>query len=354
MENNDFIVGHDDPILVTGANGFIGRRVVENLLNREFQNLICFGRPSSSDLKFGSDSVRHRAAARITKVTGNLLSRQDCEIACKDAAVIFHLAAGTGEKSFPDAVMNSVVTTRNLLDAVVRNGKVRRFVLVSSFSVYSNRRKPHWRRLDESCPIEEDAKMRGEAYCFAKIEQEQIVKEYGEKYRIPYVIVRPGSVYGAGRPAIVGRVGIDTFGIFLHMGGSNTIPFTHVDNCAEAIVLGGLVKGVDAETFNVVDDDLPSSRQFLRLYKKHVRRFRSVYVPHFANYILCCLWEKYSRWSHGQLPLAFNRLRWHAYWKKTRYTNEKLKSKLGWKQIVTTPEGLRRYFQSCRQAEPNA
>ena len=34
--------------------------------------------------------------------------------------------------------------------------------------------------------------------------------------------------------------GIDTFGVFLHLGGSNTIPFTYVDNCAEAIALAGL------------------------------------------------------------------------------------------------------------------
>ena len=101
------------------------------------------------------------------------------------------------------------------------------------------------------------------------------------------MIVRPGSVYGAGKREIAGRVGIGTFGLFLHLGGSNTIPFTYVDNCAEAIVLAGLVKGVDGEVFNVVDDDLPSSRQFLRLYKKNVRRFKSLYVPHAVSYALC-------------------------------------------------------------------
>ena len=53
---------------------------------------------------------------------GNLLSSEDCAAATKDVAVIFHLAAGTGEKSFPDAFMNSVVTTRNLLEASLRHG----------------------------------------------------------------------------------------------------------------------------------------------------------------------------------------------------------------------------------------
>ncbi len=280
---------------------------------------------------------------------GNLLSREDCEAACKEVVVIFHLAAGTGEKSFPDAFMNSVVTTRNLLDASLRHARLRRLVLVSSFSVYANRQKT--RLLDESCPTEEHPELRGDAYCYAKVKQEQIVMEYGKNFDIPYVVVRPGSVYGAGEGQITGRVGIGTFGLFLHLGGSNTIPFTYVDNCAEAIVLAGLVKGVDGEVFNVVDDDLPSSRQFLRQYKKNVRSFKSVYVPHFASHALCYLWEKYSGWSKGQLPPVFNRRRWHAEWKKTRYSNEKLKAWLGWAPKVSTAEGLRRYFHSCAQDE---
>jgi nucleoside-diphosphate-sugar epimerase len=354
IECNEVIIGPDDPILVTGANGFIGRRVVASLLERGFRNLRCFARPSSVDANLDYITKRCRDGARITVVKGNLLSRQDCEAASKDVALIFHLAAGTGEKSFPDAFMNSVVTTRNLLDASLQYGRLRRFVLVSSFSVYTNRRKPHWRRLDELCPIEEHAELRGEAYCFAKVKQEQVVTEYGKNYGIPYVVVRPGSVYGEGKKEIVGRVGIDTFGLFLHLGGSNTIPFTYVDNCAEAIILAGLITGVDGEIFNVVDDDLPSSRQFLRLYKKNVRRFKSVYVPHVVSHALCYLWEKYSQWSRGQLPPAFNRRRWHAYWKKTRYSNEKLKARLGWMQKVATPEGLRRYFHNCGQAGRHA
>jgi len=149
-------------------------------------------------------------------------------------------------------------------------------------------------------------------------------------------------------------VGLGTFGLFLHLGGSNTIPFTYVDNCAEAIALAGIVEGVEGEAFNVVDDDLPSSRQFLREYKKNVRPFKSVYVPHALSHVLCYLWEKYSNWSGGQLPPVFNCGRWHAEWKKTRYSNEKLKAKLSWTPKVPTPEALRRYFQNSKQSERNA
>jgi nucleoside-diphosphate-sugar epimerase len=350
---HDFIVGQDDRILVTGATGFIGSRLLANLLDRGFRNLRCFVRPSSAAARVDGLSAFAGVAGRVEVITGNLLSCEDCNAATKDVAVIFHLAAGRGEKSFPDAFMNSVVTTRNLLEASIQHKCLRRFVNVSSFAVYTNTNKPRWRMLDESCPVETRPELRGDAYCFAKLKQDEIVTEYGKKFGIPCVIVRPGYVYGPGNEAITGRVGIGTFGVFLHLGGTNAIPFTYVDNCADAIALVGLQRGTDGEVFNIVDDDLPSSRQFLRLYKRQVRRFRSIYVPHILSYALCYGWERYSAWSAGQLPPAFNRRRWHANWKKTYYSNAKLK-RIGCTPLVPTVEGLRRYFEACRNGGRDA
>jgi nucleoside-diphosphate-sugar epimerase len=348
------IIGPDDLILITGATGFIGSRVVESLLAHGFRNLRCFARPHSEVAKLQALSGRRCDGSRVEVIKGNLLSRDDCIAATKNVSVILHLAAARGEKSFPDAFLNSVVTTRNLLEACLQHQCLRRFVSISSLTVYTNRQKPHGRLLDESCPVEEHPELRGDAYCFAKVKQDEIVSEYGKRFGIPFVIVRPGYVYGPGNEAIPGRVGTGTFGLFLHLGGSNTIPLTYVDNCADAIALAGLKKGVDGEVFNVVDDDLPSSRQFLRLYKKNVRRFKSVDVPHFASYALCYLWERYSAWSEGQLPPAFNRRQWHAYWKKTHYSNEKLKTRLGWAPNVPKSHAFSSYFEACRHGGRDA
>lgn len=330
-----------DRILITGAAGFIGAHVAGQLAKRGFHNLVCFARPSSQSSRI-SALARAYPQTRFEVVRGNLLSRDECAKACLGARLIFHLAAGTGEKSVPDAFMNSVVATRNLLDAALEHGELRRLVLVSSFAVYNNRQ--HSRTLTEDSPIEEHPEHLGDAYCYAKLKQEEMVRTYGEEHGIPYVIVRPGSVYGPGKREITGRVGLGTFGLFLHLGGSNRIPFTYVDNCAGAIALAGLVPGVDGEVFNVTDDQLPSSWQFLRQYKRSVSSFRSIYVPHAVSYALCFLWEKYSAWSEGQLPPAYTRRQWYSQWRKTKYSNEKLKHKLGWTPDVSTAEGLRRTF----------
>jgi nucleoside-diphosphate-sugar epimerase len=287
--------------------------------------------------------------AKVEVISGNLLSREHCVAAAKDATVIFHLAAGI-EKTFPGSFMNSVVTTRNLLDAAVGTGSLRRFVNTSSFAVYSNWNIPSHGVLDETCETETHATERAEAYAYAKLKQDQLVIEYAKKYGFGHVIVRPGAVYGPGTRHITARVGIDTFGFFLHLGGSNRIPFTYVDNCADAMVLAGITPGVDGEVFNIVDDDLPSSRQFLKQYKARARRFRSVYVPYWIFYSLCGLWERYSRWSEGQLPPVFNRRRCATYWKGSRYSNQKLKDRLGWQPIVSRAEAMSSYFEFVRTA----
>lgn len=342
--NGSFIVQPDETVLITGATGFIGPALIESLLQKGFRNLRAFVRPSSDFSRLEAVARSNANTAYLDVVRGNLLSRDDCLRATEGAAVVFHLAT-SGDKSFPDAYLNSVVTTRNLIESSLQQRALRRFVNVSSFAVYDNSQRGP---LDETAPLEQHPESCGDAYSFAKLMQEEVVADYGKRFDFPFVNVRPGSVYGPGKRGITGRVGVDTFGIFLHLGGSNRIPFTYIENCADAIALSGLIPGVDGETFNVVDDSLPSSRRFLRLYKRNVAAFRSIYIPSSLSYGLCWLWERYSSWSHGQLPPAFNRRRWRVEWKSTRYSNAKIKARLGWKPRVATDEGLKRYFSASR------
>ena len=347
MIENDSIIKADDVVLVTGANGFIGSRVVDALLKYGFRRIRCFVRPTSS--MDGLNRVLGSFNSEcVETVKGNLLSREDCNVAAKGVRVIYHLAANTAGGSFPNAFMNSVVTARNLMDAALKYKSLKRFVNVSSFTVYSNWKARPGSLLDENAEVEFKTQERGDAYCYAKVEQEKIVMEYGRVHDLRYVILRPGAVFGPGSKGLTSRVGLGTFGVYLHLGGSNRIPFTYVDNCADAIVLAGLKPGIDGEIFNIVDDNLPSSRMFLRMYKKNTRNFRSIYLPKKVSYLLCYLWEWYSNWSANQVPPLFNRRRWASEWKGNRYSNEKLKKLVGWEPRVPFDEAAKRYFDCCR------
>ncbi len=96
---SEWIVETDEPVLVTGAGGFIGTRVVETLLRYGFTNLRCFVRPSTNMTAL-NEVLRHSGdGAKIDVVQGNLVSRDDCRRALEGATVIYHLVAGIG-KSF--------------------------------------------------------------------------------------------------------------------------------------------------------------------------------------------------------------------------------------------------------------
>jgi len=346
MISNDFLISSNALILITGSNGFIGSRVVQALLDYGFSNLRCFVRPSSN-LKTLNRIISDNSK-KVRLIKGNLLCREDCEKAAKGVSLVFHLAAGI-EKTFAGCFMDSVVTTRNLLDALLDNGLLKRFVNVSSLTVYSNTNTSTNRVLDETGEVERQPAARHEPYAYGKIKQDELLLEYNKKFGIPYVIVRPGDVYGPGKMKISGKVGIDTFGIFLHLGGPNPIPLTYIDNCAEAIALCGLRKGINGQVFNTIDDELPTSRGFLKMYKSHVRPFKSLYVPYPLFYCFCFLWEKYSGWSKGQLPPIFNRKRCVAHWKHTGYSNQKIKKMVGWHPRVPIDQALTRYFEYMRR-----
>ncbi len=341
--SRNWIIDSSQTVLVTGANGFIGSKVVETLLGLGFSSIRCLVRPTSNTKVL--EEILAAANKRAEILSGNLLSAAFCDRATQGATVIYHLAAGI-EKSFAGSFLNTVVTTRNLLDAAIASGALKRFVNVSSFAVYSTLGMRSGQLQDENCPIESEHMERHDAYGYAKTKQEEIVREYGRDRGVPYVVVRPGAVYGQGtRQAITGRVGIDTFGVFLHLGGSNRIPLTYVDNCAEAIVLSGLAPGIEGEVFNIVDDDPPTSRRFLSLYKQNVRRFKSVYVPYPLFLSVLCHVGKVLAMVQGQLPPAFNRRRCAAVWKRSDYSNRKLKELVGWSPRVPFQEATQKYFQ---------
>lgn len=346
MSDKPWVADLTTQVLVTGAAGFVGSRVVATLLHLGFENVRCSVR-GSSDLSLLQAGIPAEHARHCQIIEANLLSREDCRKLTENVQLVYHLVAGRG-KSFPGCFQGSVITTRNLLDSILDHGLLKRFVNVSSFAVYSRfqtKRNSVW---DETCPLEDNLEERCNAYAYGKLKQDELVQHYQQRFGVPITIVRPGIVFGPGKKAIPGFVGMDTFGFFMHLGGSGRLPLTYVENCAEAIVLAGLVKGAEGEVYNVVDDELPTSRTFLRLYKHQVRNIFSVPIPYPVAYELCALWEWYAKRSKGQLPPVFNRRECAFAWKGHRYSNRKLKESLGWQCRVLMQEALQRYFEYQR------
>ena len=334
-------------ILVTGASGFLGRAVVERLLAHGEHEIRCFVR-SSSNLS-GLEEVRGRyPQARVEYIAGNLASPDDVLRAVDGVETIYHLAAGL--RGLPASIFfDTVVTSQNLL-AAIENEK-RRVVLVSSVGVYGTSFVDTVEAIGESTQLDPHPEKRN-VYFHAKIWQERLFREQAEQGKVDLVVVRPGVLYGKGNPSLglPSRMGMAIGNFLLMLGGKNVMPFSHVSNCAEAIVVAGLSDNASGKTFNAVDDDLPTANEYFRGYREQVRKIPAVRLPFPLAMLLSEVVEKYHHQTHGQIPAVLTPYETSAMCKGHRFDNQNIK-KLGWKQIVPTAEAMRETFAYLRASQ---
>jgi nucleoside-diphosphate-sugar epimerase len=337
-------------ILVTGCTGFLGAPVVERFLARGVHGLRCLLRPSSRRDRLEA-ALRRYPDAKVERFVGSLASASAAAEAVDGVDVVVHLAAAL-RGAASDMFLNTVVTTRHLLEAIAsRRGAPPKLIHVSSFGVYGVAGLPRGAVVDEHTPLEPHPERR-DPYSQAKLRQEQLIWEYARKHAIPTTVLRPGVIYGPGGGAFSTRVGLNLFGVFLHLGGDNLLPLTYIDNCAEAIAVATHAKAA-GESFNVVDDDLVTAARWLRLYKRRVEAIPSVRVPYAGLVALSRLVERYHRASKGQLPAVFTPYKSASTWGGNRFDNAKLK-RIGWRPIVSTDEGLARAFEDLKARTANA
>jgi nucleoside-diphosphate-sugar epimerase len=329
--------------LVTGATGFLGTRVVDRLLEAG-RRVVCLVRPGSRREAL-EQVVGKERRANVEMRVGSLASEDAAARAVEGCDTVFHLAASL--RGAPaDIFMSTVVATRNLLDALRARPSPPKLVHVSSFGVYGVANLPRGARVDERTPLEARPELR-DPYSLAKLRQERLVWEYAGRWGIPTVVLRPGVVYGPAGTVFSSRVGVDLFGVFLHLGGENALPLTFVDNCADAIVTAADAPGSQGQAFNVVDDGVVTAARWLGLYKQRVDDVFSVRVPYPVLVGISELVERYHAYSRGQLPAVFTRYKTACTWGGNHFDNRKLRA-LGWRQRVPTEEALAATFEAFR------
>lgn len=221
--------------LVTGATGFIGRRLL---------------RPT--------DIALVRPGSRLQNaVTGDLLELDSLQSACRGIDTVFHCAgyAHAFSSSDPEAHWRiNFEGTRNLLMAARKAG-VGRFVFLSSVKAMA---EPVDVSVDESWPGEPAS-----VYGKSKRAAEEAVLDVGARYGMHVVNLRLAMVYGRG-----GRGNLERMARGIAAGWFPPLPETgnrrslvHVDDVVEVVRLVAGQPAASGRTYIVADDRAYSGRE---------------------------------------------------------------------------------------------
>jgi dTDP-glucose 4,6-dehydratase len=178
-------------VLVTGAAGFIGSHLTEELIGQG-EEVRAFVRYNSRDEKGLLEDLPKGMMNQIEVVPGDLKDPDGVKKAVKGCAKVYHLGALIAipySYVHPfDFVQTNVMGTANLLNACLETGTLERFVHTSSSEVYGT---AQYVPIDEKHPLQAQS-----PYAASKIGADKLVESYYLSFNLPVATLRPFNTFG--------------------------------------------------------------------------------------------------------------------------------------------------------------
>ena len=248
-------------LLITGGCGFIGSNYI-NYIFKKYNDVRIINIDAmyycASETNIEEDV---RNSERYILVKGNLCSYDLVYHIIEHYKIdhIIHFAAQSHvQNSFEDALQytkDNVVGTHNLLEAVRKYGKIKKFIHVSTDEVYGESmiEQNETKKTEKSilCPTN--------PYAATKASAELIAQSYYYSFNIPIIITRGNNVYGPNQypekiiPKFI-KLLCEDKNVTIQGDGTNVRAFIHVADVVKAFDII-LEKGVIGEIYNIGSDD---------------------------------------------------------------------------------------------------
>ena len=237
-------------ILVTGADGFIGSHLTEELVRIGFEvRALCLYNSVGS---WGwLDKCSPDLKGKFEVVLGDIRDTYSIDQIVKDCDGIFHLASlisiPYSYKSPQSYIDTNVNGTLNLLQAAVTHD-ISNFVHTSTSEVYGTA---------QVIPIDENHPIVGQSpYAASKIAADQLAYSFYATYNLPIKIVRPFNTYGPRQstraviPTIINQISKGLKSLSLGQIKS-TRDFSYVEDTVEGFIAAYKYTRANGEVFNL-------------------------------------------------------------------------------------------------------
>lgn len=300
-------------ILVTGGAGFIGSNLVDRLMERGNRVLV-FDNLSSGKMEF---IKHHLENPDFTLMKGDLLDHEAIERACKDADMVYHVAANPDVKlGASDTKVHfdqNILATYNLLEAMRKTG-VRKIAFTSTSTVYGEASiMPTQENYGPLIPIS--------LYGASKLACEALITSYSHTFDMQAWIFRFANIVG---PRSTHGITVDfikklkenPLKLEILGDGKQEKSYLHVSECVNAILFAIEKSNEEVNIFNIGSEDTISAT-----------RIGKVVVQEMGLSDVEFIYTGGSRGWKGDVP-------------RMRLGIEKLKA-IGWKPAYTSEKSIR-------------
>ena len=320
-------------VLITGATGFLGKYVVEELKNNGYQ-VVAFGRNE----KIGKALID----SNIEFFKGDIENKEDLLRAFQGCGAVIHAAAlSTVWGKWNNFYKVNVLGTRNIVEICEKQGL--KLVFVSSPSIYAGA-KDQLDVKENEAPKDNNLNF----YIKSKIMAENIIKNS----KLNYMIIRPRGLFGIGDTSIIPRL-LDLnkkMGIPLFADGKQKVDVTCVENVAYALRLALENEKYSRQTYNITNDEPIEFKEILTLFFNEMGT-EGKYLK--WNYrlilILVSILEKiYKLFGIEKEPPLTKYTLYLMRYSQT-LNIDKAKKELGYYPQISVLEGVKKYVKHIRE-----